>query len=99
MADRYSLISLLCMPIFVSLSSAFILSFAISSCKPVSAKILEALGSKSPVEVLVTRDFVMENLDLMAKLESLGAEIQFFDEKDDSLDQLAGFGGILLKLA
>lgn len=63
------------------------------------AKILEALGSKSPVEVLVTRDFVMENLDLMAKLESLGAEIQFFDEKDDSLDQLAGFGGILLKLA
>ncbi len=61
-------------------------------------KIADAIDSKTIKEAIITRDFAMSNLGLIEKLDSAGTELFFFDEKDNSFDQLSGFGGIILKL-
>ena len=59
--------------------------------------IVSALSVKAPVQALVTREFITQNKNLIESIDRNGAEIIVFDEADESLEQLIGFGGVLLK--
>lgn len=63
-----------------------------------TANIKAALEKGHLSEAIVTRDFVLDHKDIIEAIDAFGARIVFFDEKDDSLDMLNGFGGIILKI-
>lgn len=60
-------------------------------------KIKLALKEMTPEEALVTRDFVLLHKAIIESLDKEGVNIVFFDEKDESLDLLDGFGGAIVK--
>ncbi|MCL4399205.1 hypothetical protein M1293_01685 [Candidatus Parvarchaeota archaeon] len=60
-------------------------------------KIKEAVSGKQIESAIMTRDFILKNKDVVNSLDNSGAEITFFDEEDESLEQLEGFGGVIVK--
>ncbi len=58
-----------------------------------------ATGETAVVQAIVTKEYVLFNKDAINQLDAGNVDIVFFDEKDDSLDQLQGLGGIILKLS
>jgi stalled ribosome rescue protein Dom34 len=61
-------------------------------------EIREALSKGTPEQALVSRDFVMKNKDIIEKLDADMTDIKIFYDKDESLDTLENFGGVLLKV-
>jgi hypothetical protein len=61
-------------------------------------KIKAALDGAVPEEAIITREFVLRYKELIEELDEKGTNIIFFDEKDESLDMLSGFGGAIIKL-
>ncbi len=62
-------------------------------------KIKEKIADFRPEEALLSKEFVLSNKQIVEVLDSAGTNIIFFDEKDESLDLLNGFGGAILKLS
>ncbi len=60
-------------------------------------EINKALSDKKPLQALLSKEYVLNNKEILEKLDRGGCEIIIFDENDDSLSQLLGFGGILVK--
>ena len=60
-------------------------------------EISEALTEKRPQQALISKEYVLNNKEIIEKLDGLGCEIVLFDENDESLSQLNSFGGILVK--
>ncbi len=60
-------------------------------------KIKSTIKTATPIAALLSRDFVVNNKDLIEELDKNGTEITFFDEKDESLDLLNGFGGAIVR--
>lgn len=60
-------------------------------------KIKEKLEESRPEEALISKEFVLTEKEVVEKLDEAGTNIVFFDEKDESLDLLNGFGGAILK--
>ncbi len=62
-------------------------------------KIKEKMADNRPVEGILSKEFVMSHKELIEQLDGAGTNIIFFDEKDESLDLLDGFGGAILKFS
>ncbi len=62
-------------------------------------KISERAASEKPEEALLSKEFVLSHKELVEQLDEAGTNIIFFDEKDDSLDTLDSFGGVILKFS
>jgi stalled ribosome rescue protein Dom34 len=62
-------------------------------------KIQEKIRSSRPEEALLSKEFVMARKQVVEQLDEAGTNIVFFDEKDESLDLLNGFGGAILKFS
>ena len=60
-------------------------------------EITGTLTEKRPLQALLSKEYVLNNREILEKLDSLGCEIVLFDETDESLSQLNSFGGILVK--
>ena len=56
-----------------------------------------ALIERVPQQALLSKEYVLNNREILEKLDSLGCEVVLFDENDESLSQLNSFGGILVK--
>ncbi len=62
-------------------------------------KIKEKMLFEKPEEALLSKEFVMSHKELVEELDKVGTNIIFFDEKDESLDLLNGFGGGIFKFS
>ena len=60
-------------------------------------QIKKEINGRKPLQALVSKEYLLNNREAIEKLDTLGCEIVLFDETDDSLHQLVGFGGILVK--
>ncbi|MCL4373005.1 hypothetical protein M1384_02985 [Candidatus Parvarchaeota archaeon] len=60
-------------------------------------KLIEALAKRRPQQALISKEYILNNKEIIEKLDNLGCEIVLFDENDESLSQLDSFGGILAK--
>ena len=60
-------------------------------------EIAQALTERKPQQALISKDYVLNNKEIIEKLDGLDCEIVLFDENDESLSQLNSFGGILVK--
>ncbi len=58
----------------------------------------DTLHDSRVIQAIVTKDYVFKNKDVINSLDSNGVDIIFFDERDESLEQLQNFGGIIVKL-
>ena len=56
-----------------------------------------ALNEKRPVQALLSKEYVLNNKEILERLDSMDCEVVLFDENDESLSQLNSFGGILVK--
>ncbi len=68
------------------------------SCVYGERNIEDALMKSEVDSAIVTREFAVSHKSIIERLDRTGADIYFFDEKDDSLDTLDGFGGLIIKL-
>ena len=60
-------------------------------------EIINALVERKPQQALISKEYILNNKEIIEKLDNLGCEIILFDENDESLSQLNSFGGILVK--
>ena len=60
-------------------------------------EIVKELVKRMPQQAIVSKEYVLNNKEIIEKLDNLGCEIILFDENDESLIQLNSFGGILVK--
>jgi stalled ribosome rescue protein Dom34 len=60
-------------------------------------EIAKAISERKAQQALVSKEYVLNNKEIIEKLDGLGCEIVLFDENDESLTQLDSFGGILVK--
>lgn len=57
----------------------------------------DAMMKNEVASAITTREFAVTHKSLIERLDRGGTELYFFDERDDSLDTLDGFGGIIIK--
>ena len=83
----------------INLMKEYILSISKNDQRYVygTNNILNNLSERPPLQAIVSKDYVLTNKDIIEKLDRSGCEIVLFDEEDDSLKQLIGFGGIIVK--
>jgi len=62
-----------------------------------SEEIARALNERNPQQAIISKEYILNNKEIVEKLDSMGCEIVLFDEADESLNQLNSFGGILVK--
>jgi len=62
-----------------------------------SSKVKEVLNKKNAVQAITSKEYLLNNKEIIEKLDESGCNLVLFDENDDSLTQLSGFGGIIVK--
>lgn len=60
-------------------------------------QIAAAAGRARPLQAILSKEYVLNNKEILEKLDAAGCEIVLFDENDESLNQLNAFGGIIVK--